>query len=114
MSFANLTAVTMAIGLAGSAAFAGAVDLTTWTGAEGPGNWTIGGDNKSVFQSLNNDPTVFFNGVNSQGKALKGEITVETAGDDDFIGFVLGYDAGDLTSASADYILIDWKKRDQS
>ncbi len=114
MSFAKLTAVTLAIGLAGSAAFAGAVDLTGWTGAEGSGNWTIGSDHKSVFQSVNTSyPTVFHNGVSSQGKSLEGQITVETTGDNDFIGFVLGYDTGDLTSASADYILIDWKKQDQ-
>ena len=113
MRYSGLAIAAIAVSFAGSSAFAGAVDLTTWAGAEGGGNWTIGGDNKSVFQSRNGLPTVFHNGINSQGKALEGQITVETSGDDDFIGFVLGYDAGDLTSASADYILIDWKQHNQ-
>jgi hypothetical protein len=38
----------------------------------------------------------------------------EAGGDNDFMGFVLGYNDGDVTNASADYILIDWKQGDQS
>jgi len=30
------------------------------------------------------------------------------------VGFVLGYNEGDITNASANYILIDWKQGDQS
>ena len=89
-----------------------AVDLTSWT-AEGPGSWAVQAGNDSVVQTLNNDPTVFHNGLNSQGQALAGEITVQTTGDDDYIGFVLGFQAGDLTSATASYLLIDWKQLDQ-
>lgn len=92
------------------------VDLSTWAGAEGtPGqfNWIVANDNNSVLQTVNGNPTVFHNGANSQGKALSGTIEVQTTGDDDYIGFVLGYKAGDLTNASADYLLIDWKQQNQ-
>lgn len=89
------------------------VDLSTWS-AEGQGTWTLQGSNDTVKQTVNGEPTVFFNGLNSQGTSLSGEITVETTSDDDFIGFVLGYNAGDLTNSSADYLLIDWKQSDQS
>ena len=89
------------------------VDLSTWT-AEGAGNWSLLAGNDSVYQSINGDPTVFYSGVNSQGMALSGEITVQTTSDDDFIGFVLGYNAGDLTNSNADYLLIDWKQSDQN
>jgi len=99
---------------------AAAVDLTGWTengfqGNNGAGNWTVQvPDNDSVFQSLNGDPTVFFKpGSNAQGTSLAGEITVETAGDDDFIGFVLGYQDGELNSTNADFWLIDWKQATQ-
>lgn len=95
-----------------ASAHAAPVDLSTWT-AEGPGNWVTAADNNSVLQTLNDNPTLFFNGVNSQGKALSGSITVETTSDDDYVGFVLGYNAGDLTNDSASYILIDWKQIDQ-
>lgn len=89
------------------------MDLTGWS-AEGAGTWSVQTGNDSVLQTQNGSPTVFFNGVNSQGNALSGQITVTTTGDDDFIGFVLGYHAGDMGNASADYLLIDWKQADQS
>ena len=88
------------------------VNLSGWT-AEGGGNWVVAGDQNSVRQTVNGNPTVFHNGTASQGTALSGTITVETRNDDDFVGFVLGYDAGELTSASADYWLIDWKQGNQ-
>ncbi|WP_211356296.1 hypothetical protein [Oceanicella actignis] len=94
------------------------VDLNAWVaaggGGEGAGSWTISADGNSVVQSANGDPTVFHNNANSRGAALSGTITVETASDDDFIGFVLGYEAGDLTNPSAHYLLIDWKQAAQT
>lgn len=92
------------------------VDLNTWQAPEGGGNWTVQGGGSTVYQSINTPtPTTFFNGVNSQGMSLSGEISVASnAGDDDFIGFVLGYNAGDLGNNSADYLLIDWKRGTQS
>lgn len=96
------------------------VDLSGWTSEEGNGNgaanWTVQGvNNDSVFQSQNSRPSVFFNpGSNSQGQALQGRITVEeNFGDDDFIGFVLGYNTGEFSSAMADFWLIDWKQANQ-
>lgn len=88
------------------------VDLTGWT-SEGSGSWTVATDNNSVFQSQNGNPTVFFeSGTTSHGQALSGQIEVQTTGDDDFIGFVLGYSTGELNSG--DFWLIDWKQGDQS
>ena len=89
------------------------VDLTSWT-AEGSGNWTIAANTQSVFQSTNGLPTVFYSDFNGQGTALSGKIKVETTSDDDFIGFVLGCDPGEITSNSTDFILIDWKQANQS
>lgn len=58
---------------------------------------------------------MFFDpGSNSQGTKLGGEITVETTSDDDFVGFVLGYQDGEINSTNADFWLVDWKQRDQS
>ena len=91
------------------------VDLSSWT-VDGNGSWTLAADNNSAFQSLNSAPTVLHNGENSQGTALAGTITVEErSGDDDFIGFVLGYTQGDIDgNADTDYILVDWKQGTQS
>ncbi|NQY17684.1 hypothetical protein [Alteromonas sp.] len=88
------------------------VDLSSWT-AEGAGRWTLQSGNDTVYQSINGDPTVFFSGINSQGLSLSGEITVRTTSDDDYIGFVLGYNAGDFNNPNADYLLIDWKQNNQ-
>lgn len=108
---------TTALGVAGLFASTGSaapVDLSSWQ-AEGSGTWNLAPDNNSVFQTVNtNLPTVFHNGVDSQGFSLSGEITVETGSDNDFIGFVLGFDTGEVTSATANYILIDWKQTSQT
>jgi hypothetical protein len=90
------------------------VDLSTWT-AEGTGNWTRAGDNNSVFQSVNTvAPTVFYAPGNARGLQLSGTIRVTDTGDDDFIGFVLGYQTGDLTASSTDFLLVDWKRGTQT
>lgn len=71
--------------------------------------------NHSVLQTINGQPTVFFeDGTNARNTAISGEITVKTSSDDDFIGFVLGYQNDELRSASADYWLIDWKQGNQT
>lgn len=95
-------------------AHAAQVDLNTWAGAEGgSSNWVIQGGGDSVLQTVNGDPTVFHNGEDSQLKKLSGTIEVETTGDDDYIGFVLGFNSGDFGNAMADYMLIDWKQSNQ-
>ncbi len=55
-----------------------------------------------------------YNEMDSQGQTLSGTIEVQATSDDDFIGFVPGYNSGDDTNASADYLLIDWKQTTQS
>ncbi len=95
-----------------SAAQAGPVNLNSWSHTVG-GNWNVAGDNNTVLQTVNGDPTIFYSGVNDKGKSLSGTITVQTTSDDDFIGFILGFNAGDESNAAADYILIDWKQGTQ-
>lgn len=107
-------AVLASILLFSSIVHATMVDLSTWE-SDGQGTWTVQPGNDSVIQTVNGVPGVFFkNGSNARGTAISGEITVKTTGDDDFIGFVLGYQDNELRSASADYWLIDWKQGDQS
>jgi len=96
------------------------VDLSGWIengfkGNNGAGTWTTqGAGNDSVLQSINGEPTVFFqSGRNAQGTNLKGTIQVNTSSDDDFIGFFLGYQADELNSTSADFWMIDWKQNTQ-
>lgn len=99
-------------------AAAAPVDLSSWM-IDGGGSWSFNSTNApndSADQALNSIPTVLFNNINSQGLSLAGTIEVQTTADDDFIGFVLGYDDDDLfgTNATTDYILVDWKQTAQS
>ncbi len=95
-------------------AIAAPTDLSTWTAEGSGGNWVLAGDNNSVTQTVNGSPTVFYSDFNGQGTRLSGTIRVNTTGDDDFIGFVLGFNGGDLSAASTDFLLIDWKQNSQS
>lgn len=111
-------AVAVAMTLPMTTALGAPVDLSGWL-IDGGGNWSLQSQtepNDSAFQSLNSAPTVLFNNMNSQGTALSGTIVVQEAGgDDDFIGFVLGYKDNDLTgNPLTDYILVDWKQGTQS
>jgi hypothetical protein len=97
-----------------ASANAAPTDLSTWTAEGSGGNWVRAADNNSVNQTLNGDPTVFYSDFTGQGRRLSGTIRVNTTGDDDFIGFVLGFDPGELGGASTDYLLVDWKQITQS
>jgi hypothetical protein len=91
------------------------VDLSGWTAEGGSSSWAVQTGNDSVIQGINGDPTFFFKpGSDDRGTTLKGTIRVNTTNDDDFIGFVLGYQAGEHNSATADFWLIDWKQADQN
>lgn len=114
---------TAGLAMAGSALGA-PVDLSSWVSddhtitaaATSGSNWVVqGAGNDSVFQNVNGRPTVFYDFTAlSQGTALGGEITVETTSDDDFVGFVLGYQAGEINTATGtDFYLVDWKQGTQ-
>lgn len=101
------------------------IDLSVGWVAEGiEGNWVVQPDNNSVLQTLNGMPTVFHNDTNSQGMQLSGTIQVLAPtilnpdgtlfNDDDYIGFVLGYNSGDLSNSNPDYLVIDWKQGTQT
>ncbi|MEO0484808.1 MAG: VPLPA-CTERM sorting domain-containing protein [Pseudomonadota bacterium] len=103
-----------------SAGFAASVDLTGWQengyqGNLGAGNWIVAVDGSYTEQFVNDDPTVFFDpSGNAQGTQISGTVEVRTATDDDFIGFVIGYEDGEFNSQAADFYLIDWKQSQQS
>jgi len=118
----NTLALACAAFLAVGGARAAAVDLNTWTAASypavsgfDPGVWTVASGGGSVLQSINGQPTFFYSDFNAQGTQVRGKIKVNNnAGDDDFIGFALGFNPGDVANSNADYLLLDWKKGTQS
>jgi len=116
----KLIAMTATAVVLSGVAHAASVDLTGWKengfqGQNGAGTWTVQPGGDSVFQSINGRPTVFFDpSANDQGTELGGKITVQTTGDNDYVGFLLGYQDGEMNSTNADFWLIDWKQTDQA
>ena len=101
-----------AAALTAGAAHAAPTNLSTWT-LEGDGNWVVAADQNSVTQTQNVNPGVYYSDFNSIGRSLSGTIKVNTTGDDDFIGFVVGFNPGDMTDGASDFLLIDWKQGTQ-
>jgi hypothetical protein len=96
------------------------VDLNSWEAESYPavsgfpaGVWTVSSDGFSVLQSKNGQPTLFYSNFDVLNPYVVGAITVVTTSDDDYIGFALGFQPGDATNSSADYLLIDWKQGNQ-
>ena len=96
-------------------ATAAPVDLSGWTAEGTTGfNRVLQAGNNAVLQTVNGNPTVFYGTANAQGTALSGTIRVNTTSDDDFVGFVLGFQPGNLTAPVTDFLLVDWKQTSQS
>ncbi|MCA9322113.1 MAG: hypothetical protein KDB53_15330 [Planctomycetes bacterium] len=66
-----------------------------------------------VLQTVNGQPTLFYSDFNSFNTQITGQINV-SGGDDDYIGFALGYQPNDVNNPNADYLLIDWKRVTQN
>jgi large repetitive protein len=85
------------------------LSVQDFTGATA--SWTISGGNTTGVQSVNTArPSVALFGQNAQFGTYVVRMTVQTTADDDFIGFALGFDPGDQSSNTADYLVVDWKQ----
>ncbi|MCB9886353.1 MAG: hypothetical protein H6838_12735 [Planctomycetes bacterium] len=93
------------------------IDLNLWTVEDlnGAGPWTI--DPLTLYaqtsNTVNTDCSVLYSDFDVV--VLDFRMTVDpSGGDDDLIGFVLGWQPGDSSNTTADYILVDWKKITQT
>ena len=118
--------------LAASCAWGGTMDFRNFTqedfrstGFAAP-NWFVSLDGSTAGEISNSYNTVLFSDKDIlSGGATQAVITGTvfpttnannnaSGFEDDFFGFVLGFNPGDATSPVADYLLIDWKGVDQS
>ncbi|PCJ31947.1 MAG: PEP-CTERM sorting domain-containing protein [Moraxellaceae bacterium] len=90
------------------------IDLSTWSeltldfaGGQNAGNWNLNNDNTAVTQTVNADPSFYLNNINQTSYSMDGSWQVKTASDDDYMGFVFGYEN------SSNFYLFDWKKGNQ-
>lgn len=92
------------------------IDLNTWEkrGPAANGNWVVSSGGSSVLQTINGDPTFFVGPSNQINTTIRGSINVETSGDDDYIGFVFGFNGPASTGNDMNFVLFDWKQADQS
>lgn len=94
------------------------LDLNTWTenliaDDSAGGGFVINSATMATTISGGLTRAVLFSGTNDKNYVLKGTVKVNTTFDDDFFGFVVGYNNNDYSSSSANYILIDWKQANQ-
>ena len=92
------------------------VDLSTWEqrGDLNNGNWVYDSNANSVKQTNNSNPTFYVSDQNFINKTITGEIYVNTSSDDDFIGFVLGFEEPTASLLNRyKFLLVDWKQLDQ-
>ena len=98
-----------------TAAWADPIDLSPWTpltldfaGGQPAGNWVLEAGNTAVKQVVNADPSFYLNNRNQTQYSIDGSWQVlETGGDDDYMGFVFGY------QNSSNFYLFDWKQGTQ-
>jgi hypothetical protein len=109
------TSLCILLALGGANASASLIDLSTWTdvtldlsGGQPPGSWILSAGNTEVTQIVNADPSFFLNNLNQTSYSMDGSWEVITSADDDFMGFVFGYQ-----DASHFYVM-DWKQANQT
>ena len=90
------------------------IDLSSWTpltltfpGGQPAGNWVLQPGNTTVIQTVNADPSFYLNNINQTSFSMDGSWRVNTSSDDDFMGFVFGY------QDSSNFYLFDWKEASQ-
>ncbi len=94
--------------------------LDTWNdesyrfGIEAPGSWLLSDDARSAEQLNRNDASVFYSDFMLANDAVVAELVSVDNSEDDYMGFVLGFDPGETQDPNAEYLVIDWKKVSQS
>ncbi|MFT5477311.1 MAG: hypothetical protein ACI8Y8_002657 [Planctomycetota bacterium] len=90
------------------------IDLSTWQPiqyeffSQADASWDLQPGNTSVIQSVNADASIFLSDFDAVGQTIQGTWRVETGADDDFMGFVFGY------QGRGQYYLLDWKGASQN
>lgn len=94
--------------------------LDGWTdesyrfGIEAPGSWLLSADARSAEQLNRNDASVFYSDFQIASDLIVAELFSVDNSDDDYMGFVLGFDPGETQDPNAEYLVVDWKQATQS
>lgn len=87
------------------------IDLSSWSAesfsysnGSSSSDWVLEQGNTAVIQTKNANPSFYMNNINQTSYSMKGSWQVLTSSDDDFMGFVFGY------QNSSNFYLFDWKQ----
>ena len=92
------------------------INLSTWTDESSHqfSNWQVSDDGSSVLQVVNGHPTFFVSPDEFIDTTITGTLRVEDTIDNDYIGFVFGYQsplaANNDPVDDYNFLLFDWKK----
>lgn len=93
------------------------VDMNLWTVEDinGAGPWTIDAQRlwAETTNTVNTDCSVFYSDFDVTFLEFRMRIDA-SGGDDDLPGFVLGWQPGDSVNATADFLVVDWKRLTQN
>lgn len=93
------------------------LDLRDWSQQGVPewGEWDVAGDGSAVIQTTNHSPTFFVSPETlTAGAEIEGVIEVQTSSDDDYVGFVFGYQGPhEPDETGYDFLAFNWKQNAQ-
>jgi hypothetical protein len=91
------------------------IDLTPWqfidlptAGSQPPASWVISNGGTTVTQTVNSRPAIFLADFELADDRIEGTWRVNTTNDDDYMGFVFGY------QDPQHFYLFDWKQANQT
>ena len=73
-----------------------------------PANWLLEADNTIARQTVNADASILLGDFDATNQRIEGKWKVDTNSDDDFMGFVFGY------QDASHFYLFDWKQSNQT
>ncbi len=76
--------------------------------SQGASHWVLDGTHTIATQTLNADPSILLSDITLSNDTMEGTWAVNTNSDDDYIGFVFGF------QDNQHFYLFDWKKADQN
>ncbi len=114
IKFSLLVLAVLCISYGSASAVPVPIDLSTWSviqyefNVQPDANWSLSAGNTVATQSVNADASILLSDFNIAGQQIEGSWRVNTSGDDDFMGFVFGY------QGRGQFYLFDWKQTDQT
>jgi cysteine-rich repeat protein len=75
-------------------------------------DWRVSSDARTLSQPLSANASIAGTGLELNGVSLTFTMQITSGRDDDFVGWVIGYDRGDARDPRGEWLLFDWKRAD--